>query len=63
MTGRASTLVTMFVHRRGGVDGAAGARRISDLGIPEGVREVIGRRLSRLSNEANRLLSAASLFD
>jgi class 3 adenylate cyclase/tetratricopeptide (TPR) repeat protein len=33
---------------------------VEDLGIPEGVREVIGRRLSRLSREANRLLSAAS---
>ncbi|HTF32108.1 MAG TPA: AAA family ATPase [Myxococcota bacterium] len=33
---------------------------VEELGIPEGVREVIGRRLSRLSKEANRLLSAAS---
>jgi tetratricopeptide (TPR) repeat protein len=33
---------------------------VDELGIPEGVREVIGRRLSRLSEEANRLLSAAS---
>jgi class 3 adenylate cyclase len=31
-----------------------------ELGIPDGVREVIGRRLSRLSKEANRLLSTAS---
>ncbi len=38
-------------------------RPIADLGIPEGVREVIGRRLSRLSGDANRLLSAASLFE
>ncbi len=33
---------------------------VSDLGIPEGVREVIGRRLSRLSDGCNRLLTAAS---
>jgi tetratricopeptide (TPR) repeat protein len=33
---------------------------IEEMGIPEGVRQVIGRRLSRLSKEANRLLSAAS---
>lgn len=32
------------------------------LTIPESVRQVIGRRLSRLSDEANRLLSAASAF-
>src|SRR5207248_10194946 len=34
-----------------------------NLGIREGVREVIGRRLSRLSDDANRLLSAASTFE
>jgi predicted ATPase len=31
--------------------------------IPEGVRQVIGRRLSRLSEAANRLLTAASGFN
>jgi class 3 adenylate cyclase/tetratricopeptide (TPR) repeat protein len=36
---------------------------IEELGIPEGVRQVIGRRLSRLSGEANRLLAAASGCD
>ena len=36
---------------------------IRELGIPEGVREVIGRRMSRLSNEATRLLDVASLFE
>jgi len=36
---------------------------LADLGIREGVREVIGRRLSRLSDAANRLLSAASAFE
>ena len=33
---------------------------VSDLGIPEGVREVIGRRLSRVSARCNRMLTAAS---
>jgi class 3 adenylate cyclase len=33
---------------------------IAEMGIPEGVRQVIGRRLSRLSEQANRLLAAAS---
>jgi tetratricopeptide (TPR) repeat protein len=32
----------------------------ADLGIPEGVRDVIGRRLSRLSDDCNRMLAAAS---
>jgi class 3 adenylate cyclase/tetratricopeptide (TPR) repeat protein len=36
---------------------------IAEVGIPEGVREVIRRRLSRLSEAANRLLVAASAFD
>jgi tetratricopeptide (TPR) repeat protein len=38
------------------------AASIEELGIPEGVRQVIGRRLSRLSEQANRLLTAASGF-
>ncbi len=36
---------------------------VAEMGIPEGIREVIGRRLSRLSEEANRLLTAASAFN
>jgi class 3 adenylate cyclase/tetratricopeptide (TPR) repeat protein len=38
-------------------------RPVAELGIPEGVREVIDRRLARLSTNANKLLSAASVFD
>jgi class 3 adenylate cyclase/tetratricopeptide (TPR) repeat protein len=34
---------------------------VADLGIPEGVRAVVGRRLSRLSEEANRVLGTASV--
>jgi tetratricopeptide (TPR) repeat protein len=34
---------------------------IDELGIPEGVTEVIGRRLSRLSDEANAVLAAAAI--
>jgi class 3 adenylate cyclase/tetratricopeptide (TPR) repeat protein len=33
---------------------------IQEMSIPEGVRQVIGRRLSRLSEETNRLLATAS---
>ncbi|MEP7216880.1 MAG: AAA family ATPase, partial [Anaerolineaceae bacterium] len=36
---------------------------VSGLAIPETVRQVIGRRLSRLSDDGNRLLSAASAFN
>src|SRR6185503_4185034 len=35
----------------------------TDLGIPEGVREVLGRRLARLSPTANKLLAVAALFE
>ena len=36
---------------------------IEEMKIPEGVRQVIGRRLSQLSAEANRLLRAAAGFN
>jgi 2-polyprenyl-3-methyl-5-hydroxy-6-metoxy-1,4-benzoquinol methylase len=35
----------------------------AELGIPAGVRDVIGRRLSRLSDDANQLLVVAALFE
>ena len=38
-------------------------RPIREVGLPAGVREVIGRRLSRLSDTARHLLSAASAFE
>lgn len=34
---------------------------VAQLGIPEGVREVVGRRMSRLSEEANRVLQLAAV--
>lgn len=37
------------------------ARPIADVGIPEGVREVVGWRLSRLSEQANAVLAAAAV--
>ncbi len=40
------------------IDGAEG-----DLGVPAGIREVIGRRLSRLSDDANRLLATGALSE
>ncbi|MFQ5457204.1 MAG: protein kinase, partial [Myxococcota bacterium] len=38
------------------------ATSMEDLGIPEGVREVIGRRLSRLSEESNAALTQAAVL-
>jgi class 3 adenylate cyclase/tetratricopeptide (TPR) repeat protein len=35
---------------------------VEHMGIPEGVRAVIGRRLSRLSEECNRVLASASVL-
>jgi tetratricopeptide (TPR) repeat protein len=40
----------------------ASAFGASDLGLPEGIKEVIGRRLSRLSEECNRILSLAAVI-
>lgn len=50
------------LYREGG-QWRSSATSIADLGIPEGVRQVIGRRLSRLTREANKLMSAASAFN
>jgi class 3 adenylate cyclase/tetratricopeptide (TPR) repeat protein len=38
------------------------AQSIDALGIPEGIREVIGRRLSRLSADANTVLAQAAVL-
>jgi class 3 adenylate cyclase/tetratricopeptide (TPR) repeat protein len=50
---------TRGLHQEGGrwVMG----RPVAELGIPEGVRDVVGRRLSRLSDETNRVLACASV--
>jgi len=37
-------------------------RSVEQLGIPEGVKEVIGRRLNRLSDAANQALSMAAVI-
>ena len=36
-------------------------RALAELGLPEGVRDVVGRRLSRLSEATNDLLSVAAV--
>ena len=36
-------------------------RALADLGLPEGVRDVVGRRLSRLSEATNDLLAVAAV--
>ena len=40
---------------------APGRRGSEELGIPEGLRDVIGKRLSRLSPECNRVLAVAAV--
>ena len=42
-------------------EGAFSSASLSDIRIPEGVKEALGRRLDRLSPEANELLSVASV--
>lgn len=51
---------TGAIDRTGG--GWAFRGSIEDLHLPEGVREVIGRRLSRLSADANRILGVAAVI-
>jgi eukaryotic-like serine/threonine-protein kinase len=40
----------------------AGAAAVLQNGIPEGIRDVVGRRLSRLSDDCNRMLTMASVI-
>ncbi len=42
-------------------EGTLSARSLSDIAIPDGVREALGRRLDRLSEDANALLQTASV--
>ena len=42
-------------------EGTLTADSLSDVAIPEGVREALGRRLDRLSPEANELLTVAAV--
>ena len=56
-----------LIERGALVQGADGrwvseATSIEELGIPEGIREAIGRRLTTLSDAANLVLSAASVL-
>jgi DNA-binding CsgD family transcriptional regulator len=52
-----------LVEERGTLGkGATGDGTSSGLGIPEGLRDVIGKRLSRLSPECNRLLGIAAII-
>jgi DNA-binding CsgD family transcriptional regulator len=44
-----------------GSDGAALARRVAELGSPEGVREVVSQRLARLSGSTAALLELAAV--
>lgn len=49
------------IYRQGG-RWVSDAATIEDLAIPEGVREVVGRRLSHLGSAANSVLTAASVL-
>jgi predicted ATPase/class 3 adenylate cyclase len=46
--------------RREGGHWVGAVESVADLGIPDSIREVIGHRLSRLSEDANRMLTRAS---
>lgn len=39
-----------------------GVRPVHQLGLPEGVKEVVGRRLSRLSDDANKVLRIGAVI-
>ena len=55
------TEVVCLLSQQGGLDGAE-TGGTPKFRIPEGVREVIGQRLNRLSQECNRVLATASII-
>jgi DNA-binding SARP family transcriptional activator len=52
----------MIRHLQERNDGGVLGRVPVDLVVPEGVQDLIGRRISRLSADTNRLLTVASVF-
>ncbi|MEX0664133.1 MAG: AAA family ATPase [Acidimicrobiia bacterium] len=48
----------LLVHRDGRWQGTV---QVGEVGIPEGIRDVVGRRLTRLSDAANETLRAAAV--
>ncbi len=60
------TMVLSHGHAEGLVERQGTLRRVGDEGIagriPEGLRDVVGKRLSRLSVSANQALSVASVI-
>jgi DNA-binding winged helix-turn-helix (wHTH) protein len=55
--------VVLHLMEEGRLAASIGARGAIELGVPDSVRQVIGRRLARLSQTANRLLVAAAACD
>lgn len=59
--------VLLYLYEEGRIlaDGRGWIKNLSveQLGIPEGVRQVINQRLSRLSSDANHLLTVAAAFN
>jgi hypothetical protein len=55
--------VILHLLEEGRIGGSEWSAPVAELGIPDGVSDAIGRRLSRLSEETNRLLAVASAFD
>ncbi len=43
-------------------EGSLSKESISDIAIPDGVKEALGRRLNRLSPEANEMLQVATVI-
>ncbi len=43
-------------------EGSLTAESVSDIAVPDGVREALGRRLDRISEEANELLQIAAVI-
>jgi DNA-binding SARP family transcriptional activator/class 3 adenylate cyclase len=58
----AHLIETGVIYQRGDGRWTSDLDKIEGFGIPEGVREVIGRRLARLSEECHRVLGMAAVL-
>jgi serine/threonine protein kinase/tetratricopeptide (TPR) repeat protein len=54
--------VVRYLVEEGHLGHGQGAAALSSIAIPEGLRDVIGRRLSRLSPDCNRVLAVAAVI-
>jgi len=57
-----ATEMLRHLKETGAIDRVGGPATVADLGLSEGIKDVIGRRLSRLSDACNRALTVGAVI-